>query len=142
MKLTRSEILTLPAEQLAEVSARMMVWEIVANKSHCVIKLTPKNLTVIWGPNENLNDAGTVADWVGEEWSTLTPKRRPECKTSDPREAIDFALSEVMGTESNHWAWTPEQLTRAILLAFVDTSQGNLGGDVRLLANELDGGEI
>ncbi len=123
--LTRDEILAMPASELAEVSARMMRWEIVANKSHCVIKLTPKNLTVIWGPNENLNDAGTVADWVGEEWATITPKQRPECKPSDPLDAIDFALSEIMGTENFHWAWTPEQLTRAALLAFVDA-----GGEV------------
>lgn len=107
--LTREDILTLPADRLPEVSARMMI----------------HHGGIFGNPHIDYNDARDVADWVRDQWAGLTHPRGETFKASDPKDAIDFTLDETRGTYNYHWAWTPEQLTRAALLAFADN-----GGEI------------
>ncbi len=101
--MTREEILALPADRLPEVSARMM---------------GGKDL-MFWFPTEFHDHARKVADWV---CARLNPE-----SIENSRWRIGDALDEITGHDISalFWAWTPEQLTRAALLAFVDA-----GGEI------------
>jgi len=82
-------------------------------------------LDLIWDPHTDYRNARGVADWVCDQWGTPGTRIAGVAKVSDPQDAIEFALDEVRGTCNYHWAWTPEQLTRAALMAFVDN-----GGEI------------
>ena len=123
--MTRDEILNLPADQLPEVTARVMGWEIYKHVGQEVtwrVRASEDAYWRDWQPHTDHNDAREVAEWACAQWDKLIHPTSEAFKIADPRESIDFTLDELMGTCMT-WHWTPDQLTRATLLALHDAGK-------------------